>query len=159
MDELLPAREFTLASTAAGVGFYGLLAAVLMALPTVATLAVGGAVVNVFHPGLWPLWSWYFVVVLGACMVLEVVKYRTGRWTPRLAHLNLALSLAFAGPVLGLLLTGRLLDSQGLAAAQTHFGFATGPSIAVLAVLIAGLTAWDVVDAYRRAARPARVAG
>ena len=160
LDELVPAREFTLAETVASIGFFGLLAAILLAVPNLPILALGGSVVNVFHPGLWPAWIWYFVVVLGASMVLEVVKYRTGRWTHPLAVTNVVLSLAFALPLLALLLTDRLLDPDGLAQLQSYLGWS---SISVpktgLAVIVVVAITWDIVDAFRKAARPMRLAG
>lgn len=160
LDDLVPAREFSLVETVASIGFFALIAAVLLAEPNLPILVLGGSVVNVFHPGLWPVWIWYFVLVLGASMVLEVVKYRTGRWTPRLALTNLGLSLAFALPLLALLLTDRLLDPVGMAQLQTHLGWwsTSVPKTGLATIVVIGL-AWDNVDAFRKAARPMRLAG
>lgn len=160
LDDLVPAREFTLLETAFTVGFYGLLAALLLAVPNLSTLALGGSVVNVFHPGLWPAWIWYFVLVLGASMVLEVVKYRTGRWTQPLAVTNVVLSLVFALPLLSLLLTDRLLDPDGMARLQSLLGWSAVdiPKFGLAAIVVVTI-AWDIVDAFRKASRPMRLAG
>lgn len=54
------------------------------------------------NPDLWTLWMPALVVVLGASLVLEIVKYRIGVWTVPLAVVNTLLNAAFAGIVVWL---------------------------------------------------------
>ncbi len=161
LDELAPAREFTMVETAVGIAFYGVLAAVLLAVPASPTFTTtDGRQMDIFDAGLWPGWIRYFVLVLVATMVFEVIKYRRGRWTYRLAWINVGLNVAFAVPALVLLLTDRLLDPAGMAAASTQLGWlSVNVSTVVVALVIVVAVAFDIVDSFRKAARPARVAG
>lgn len=104
------------------------------------------------NPELWSNWLPLILVLLVAEMVFEVVKYRIGRWSTRLAGVNTLVGAAFTAPIVYLAATDRLLNPAAVAEIQTGWpGFdpsATNTIIIVSAVLI---WAWDSIDGYRRA--------
>jgi hypothetical protein len=72
-------------------------------------VTVGGAEVPVLNADLWFPWFLVLMGVLGASIVLEIIKYRVGRWTVSLAAVNTVLNAAFAGIVILLWSAGTLL--------------------------------------------------
>lgn len=69
-----------------------------------------GVQVPVLDPELWDFWLPMLIVVLVASIVLEIAKYRAGRWNTRLAVVNTILNVAFAGIVLWMSATSGLLN-------------------------------------------------
>ncbi len=65
----------------------------------------------VLNPDAWVPWMLLLTVVLLASIVVEIVKYRIGRWTVALAVLNTVLNLVFAGIVVWLWQTGSLFST------------------------------------------------
>lgn len=161
LDELAPAQEITLAGVTTSISSYGLVAALLLSLPQLPALTwPGGQTSPVFRADLWPGWVWFFVILLGASAVLEVVTYCRRRWTRRLAIVNLGLGVVFVVPVLVLLLSDQLIEPAAMAQAQAYLGWSRpGLLTVVVAALIVVVATWDAVDAFRRAARPIRHAG
>lgn len=116
--------------------------------------AADGSAVPFFDPDLASFWIPYFVTVLGAEIIFEIVKYRVGHWNWTLATVNLALNAVFAVPAIYLLSATEVVN-QGFFDAL-GFGTAPGPgdvatNVAIAA--IAGIAIWDVFDGFRKAAR------
>lgn len=137
----------------ASVVFLSLVIAVL-ALSTSISPATDaqGSMVPFFDPDLWSFWMPYFIVILGAEIVFEVIKYRAGRWTWSLASVNLVLNLAFAVPAIYLLSTDQLINPSFF----SEMGWGDGPtatdlSIRLVIAGIAGVTVWDVFSGFRNA--------
>lgn len=153
LPEAATAGEPKLGEMIASVVFLSLMIAVL-ALSTSVSPATDaqGSMVPFFDPELWSFWMPYFIVILGAEIVFEVIKYRVGRWTWSLASVNLVLNLAFAVPAIYLLSTDQLINP----AFFTEMGWGTGPSASDLSIRlviagIAGVTVWDVISGFRNA--------
>ncbi len=83
------------------------------------TFSADGPSIPILDPSLSSFWVPFLVAVLLASVVLEVVKYRVGRWTIPIAAVNTALSLAFAVPAIWLATTGRLLNPEFMSAVAT----------------------------------------
>jgi hypothetical protein len=113
-----------------------------------------GAVIPLFHPGLWSGLLPLLVVILVAIAVLQVIVFLAGRWTMPFAAVHAVLQLAFAVPVVGLALTGSLIN-PAFAEALGWPALAEGRGIpmVVLAASVAGITGWEIVSAFRRASR------
>ncbi len=73
-------------------------------------VTVDGVLVPVLNSAAWSPWITLLLVVLLAMVVLEIVKYRAGRWTPRLATWNTVLNLGFVSIVVVLWAQGSLLS-------------------------------------------------
>lgn len=112
-----------------------------------------GAAIPLFDPDLWSFWLPFLIAVLILEIVFELVKYRVGRWTWALASVNLALGVLFAVPAIYLLTTERLFNT----AFFEELGWAGAPEaggalIVVTVISIVGITVWDIVDGFRKAA-------
>jgi hypothetical protein len=104
-------------------------------------------------PALWRSWLPVLLAVLVASIGLEIAKYRAGRWTRRLVAVNAALDLAFAVPVVWLLLSHRLLN-PGLVQRFAWLREGGVDDVArVGVVVIAAITIWDVIDSAVKARR------
>lgn len=108
-----------------------------------------GAFVPIFDPAMWDFWIPFLIAVLAAELLLEVVKYRAGRWTWPLASLNLAVNAAFAIPVIYLLLSDRLFNPAFFEALNITVLLDVSVPVAVAVIVALGL--WDVVDGFRKA--------
>jgi hypothetical protein len=111
-----------------------------------------GRDVPVLDPDLWTFWLPLVLVLLVAEMVFEVVKYRAGGWSHRLATVNVVLGAVFAAPLVYLSATDRLLNPDAVAGIQEHWsGF--DPDAAHTVVLVSALViwAWDAFDGWRKA--------
>ncbi|MFJ6197673.1 permease prefix domain 1-containing protein [Micromonospora sp. NPDC092111] len=114
----------------------------------------GGERIPLLDPTLWRSWLPVLAAVLVASLVLEVVKYRTGRWTWSLVAVNALLDLAFAVPVVWLLLTERLLNPDLVARfSWLRDGDGLGIATRVSVVVVAAITLWDVVESVVKARR------
>lgn len=106
----------------------------------------------ILDPDLWSFWLPLILVLLVAEMAFEIVKYRAGSWTFRLATVNVVLGAAFAAPLVYLAGTDQLLNPAAVAAIQedwSGFDVGTANSVIVLAALL--IWAWDSVDGWRKA--------
>ena len=117
-------------------------------------VADDGSPISIFDPDLWDFWFPFFIVVLAAEIVFEVVKYRVGRWTWGLASVNLALNALFAIPAIYLLASDQIFNPEFFEA--LGWGSAPGESstvVTVSIVVIALVTIWDTIDGFRKARR------
>ncbi|SCF22940.1 hypothetical protein GA0070216_10757 [Micromonospora matsumotoense] len=115
-----------------------------------------GQRIPLLDPALWTSWLPVLAAVLLAGLVLEVVKYRTGRWTWPLVAVNALLDLAFAVPLIWLVLTDRLLNPDLV----DRFGWlrdgnGLGVASRVTVVVVAAITLWDFVESVVKARRSA----
>ncbi|KWV29842.1 permease prefix domain 1-containing protein [Micromonospora rifamycinica] len=116
--------------------------------------------IPLLDPALWTSWLPVLAAVLLAGLVLEVVKYRTGRWTWPLVVVNALLDLAFTVPLIWLVLTDRLLNPDLV----DRFGWlrdgdGLGVAGRVTVVVVAAVTLWDLVDSVLKARRSATRTG
>lgn len=77
-------------------------------------VSIDGTAVSVLDPASWSPWIVSLLVLLLAMVILEIIKYRVGRWTLRLVTWNTVFNLGFASIVLTLWAQGTLL-SEGIA--------------------------------------------
>jgi hypothetical protein len=113
-----------------------------------------GAVVPLFSPDLPAIWFPALVGVLVWIGVLQVVVYVVGRWTTPLAIGNALLQLAFSVPIVGWALTGSLINPAFAAEiGWPPLADANGPAMLGLAAGVTLVTAWEIVDPFRRARR------
>lgn len=160
--ESLPAATETgdakLGEMIASVAFLSVMIAVLALSASVSPVTnAQGSMVPFFNPDLWSFWLPYFIVILAAEIVFEVVRFRVGRWTWPLASVNLVLNLAFAVPAIYLLSTDQLINP----AFFTEMGWGDGPistdlTIRLVIAGIAGVTLWDAYSGFRNAWRRRR---
>jgi hypothetical protein len=108
----------------------------------------------------------FWVPVIAATLVLQAILqigvYARGRWTTRLAALNAVVGIAFAAPVVVLALQGRIVDPAfGVAIGFPQLGAADGITMILVAIGVTLVSAWDILDAFRRAriARSAAITG
>lgn len=145
--------EVKLGEMIATVGFLSATIAVLALSASVSPVSdARGAAVPFFDPDLWSFWLPYFIVVLGAEIVFEVVKFRVGRWTWGLATVNLLLNLLFAVPAIYLLVTNQVFNPDFFA----EIGWRTEPVasdfvIRIAIATIALVAVWDAFSGYRKA--------
>jgi hypothetical protein len=148
-------RQITLTDTAAAIGWLVLVIAYLPLQHFHSFVpASDGGNLPILDPALWSFWLPFLIAVLVATIGLEIAKYRAGRWTWPLVAVNAVLDLAFAVPVVWLLLTDRLLNPEFVA----HFDWlGRGDnlnSVATLAVVGTILVVlWDIVDSVVKAYR------
>ncbi|WP_245714932.1 hypothetical protein [Micromonospora inyonensis] len=113
-----------------------------------------GGDVPVLDPALWNFWLPILIAVPVLCIGLEIVTYRVGRWTWSLVAMNAALNLAFAAPVVWLLLTDRLINPELV---RRFDWLAEGDNLdTVTAAVVSGtvlVALWDVVDSAVKAYR------
>ncbi len=113
-----------------------------------------GELIPLFNPDLWNGWMPALIAVLLSIAALTGVVFLIGRWTMPLAILHAVLQLAFAVPVAALALTGSLIN-PAFADALGWPQLAEGDGLAMIA-LAAGVvlvTAWEIVEVFRRARR------
>ncbi|HEV7741690.1 MAG TPA: permease prefix domain 1-containing protein [Pseudolysinimonas sp.] len=151
-----------LSDTIAGVVWYAIVAGAMIWAQVVslyrADTGGSGAPIPVFDPAL-GLWQAYFLALPLIAIVLRIVLYRLRRWTWPLAAISFAGDLAFAVPVLWLLLNGRLLNPVFLAQLPDGVAplFAPGGAVTIVAVLvfIAGAVG-NIADTAVKTARASR---
>lgn len=111
-----------------------------------------GTPIPVLDPDLWKGWLPALIGLLLAEMAFELVRYRAGGWTTRLAVANTVLAVAGSGLVAWLAATDRLLNplfvQQGQASWSAFDPTAVNISVLLSAVVIA---LWDIVDGWRKA--------
>jgi hypothetical protein len=110
-------------------------------------------------PALWPWWIGGLFVLMAIEAGLQVVVFLVGHWTIALAICNALIDLAVAVPALMLLASGRLINSAFFPAMIPDDGAEVGAIVAVVTGFgIAGVTLWDIVDAFLKARRSRRPA-
>ncbi|WP_089155738.1 permease prefix domain 1-containing protein [Micromonospora sp. NBS 11-29] len=112
-----------------------------------------GSRLPVLDPALWSFWLPALIVVLAATIGLEIAKYRAGRWTWPLVAVNALLNLAFAAPVVWLLLTDRLLNPELIERFAWLREGGADDVTRIAAVVTVVIAAWDVIDSAVKARR------
>lgn len=119
---------------------------------------VGDPALQVLDPDLTLGWQAAAVGVLVLDVVVTVLAWRVGRWTPGVAAVNVAVNLAAAGVWLWLLLTDRLLTDLPSVLAE-RFGTEAADWSAAVPVVAAGIIivfGWDAIASLVRAWRTSR---
>lgn len=117
-----------------------------------------GAAIPFLAPELWAWWIPYFVVVLVAELVFAIVLYRRRVWSLGLAVGNIVLTLAFAVPMIVLLLTDSFVNPAFSAQLSDvpellQLGEQT---MVVAAIAIGAISLWECIDGVLKAARAHR---
>ncbi|MEV1145322.1 hypothetical protein [Micromonospora sp. NPDC049799] len=150
-------RDVTLADACASIVALALTLGFLVWQHFQTLIPAGGDRLPILDPALWTSWLPVLLAVLAASMGLEFAKYRARRWTWRLVVVNAVLDLAFALPVIGLLLTDRLLNPEFV---QRFEWLRDGGNLDTVAggivVGVAAVTIWDLIDSVVKARRAAR---
>ena len=114
----------------------------------------GGPSIPILNPALSTLWIPILIVILLASITLELIKYRTGRWTIPLAAVNSLLSLSFAFSAIFIIASDQLLNSEFTAAITAgEFGTFIDLIPTMIAWIIAVVTAFDVTEGWWKALR------
>lgn len=148
LPEVHTDRQITTTDTAAAIGWLALVIAYLPIQQFRSFISDdNGGNLPILDPALWSFWLPYLIVVLVATIGLEIAKHRAGRWTWSLFGANVLLDLAFALPVIWLLLTDRLLNPEFVARFEWLGRGDNLDTVATVAVVVTILvTAMDVVD-------------
>ncbi|WP_207454999.1 permease prefix domain 1-containing protein [Desertivibrio insolitus] len=113
-----------------------------------------GAPIPLFEPALWSFWLPYFAVLILAEIPIAVAAWCTGRYTTRLAWINVAQNVLFAVPALWLLFTERLFAAAFFEAlGQPGLDDARSPLVAVITAVTLGIVVWDCVDGFLKVRR------
>ncbi|MEE1622049.1 permease prefix domain 1-containing protein [Zafaria sp. Z1313] len=108
-----------------------------------------GAPIPALDPALWSFWLPFLVAVLVANTALEFLRYRARGWSCGFFAAHAVLSLAFAGPVVWLLLRDALINPAF--AERLDISPDAPASIAVILVIaVVVITVWDLVDSARK---------
>ncbi|WP_320067987.1 permease prefix domain 1-containing protein [Micromonospora sp. RTGN7] len=113
-----------------------------------------GERIPLLDPALWRSWLPVLVAVLLAGVVVELVKYRIGRWTWPLVAAKVALDLAFMVPLVWLLLDDRLLNPDLVRRytwLQDEGNWEAVTTIAVITTVV--IVVWDLIEGAIRARR------
>lgn len=148
-------RQVTLVDSCAAIVFLLVAVAFLPWQHFQPWLSGDGSRLPMIDPALWSFWLPALIVVLVATVGLEIAKYRAGRWTWPLVAVNAALNLAFAAPLVWLLLTDRLLNPALIERfAWLREGGAEDVA-QVATVVTAVVVVWDVIDSAVKARKAA----
>lgn len=109
------------------------------------------SLIPIIDPALNQFWIPWLVGVVLASLVLTVAVFVHGRWTIWLAGVNSALNLAFAAPVIWLLLNDRVLSPQFVDAMQQAPVQAPAFVPTLLAWIFAGVAVLDTAQSWWRA--------
>ncbi len=118
---------------------------------------IGDERVPILNPDLWSFWLPVLLVLLAAEAVFEIVKYRVGRWSVPLAATNTVLTAAFAIPFAILAWHGDLVNAEMLIGLDWPEGAESGSPLGMaIAIGIAAVSTWDVVEGWMNALRSGR---
>lgn len=113
-----------------------------------------GAEISLLAPDLWALWVPVLIAVLVVLAALHIVIYRVGRWTVPLAVAHTVLEVGFAAPVVYLALNGTLINvAFAEAIGWPPLAEASGPVMLWVAIGVALVTGWEILDGFRQAWR------
>ncbi|MEU4371166.1 permease prefix domain 1-containing protein [Micromonospora chersina] len=144
-------RQVTLVDSCASIVFLLVAVAFLPWQHFQPWLSGDGSRLPMIDPALWSFWLPALIVVLVATVGLEIAKYRAGRWTWPLVAVNAALNLAFAAPLVWLLLTDRLLN-PALVERFAWLREGGAEDVAQVATVVtAVVVVWDVIDSVVKA--------
>ncbi|MFD2766023.1 permease prefix domain 1-containing protein [Micromonospora eburnea] len=105
-------RQVTLVDTCASIAFLVIAIAFLPWQHFNPWISGDGSRLPMIDPALWGSWLPLLAAVLVASVGLEIAKYRARRWTWPLVTVKTVLDLAFAVPLVLLLLNDRLLNPE-----------------------------------------------
>lgn len=106
--------------------------------------------IPVLDPALWSFWIPYLFVLLALEVVFAVIIYLRG-WTWVLAGVNVLLNVAFIVPAMWLFLSGQLFAPEFLDV--IGWPWEGGDAVVtILAFVFIGVSVWDVIDGFRKAA-------
>ena len=108
--------------------------------------------IPVLDPALWSFWIPWFLVLIVVEIAFAIVIYLRG-WTWTMAGINVLLNVAFAVPALWLFLSGQLFAPEFVEAIGWPWGEASGVTVAVFVFAVIGVTVWDIIDGFLKAAR------
>lgn len=150
----VPQPRGSLGDLVATLTFQALLAGLLVWQQVRPPLSLDGVDVPVLDPHLWHSWFPVVLALMAVEAVFEVVKFRTGGWTTRLAVANVALGALFALPFVHLGATEQLLNPDAVLAIQQDWpGFSPGTTHAVVAFVAVAAWLWDSIDGFVRVRR------
>lgn len=109
-------------------------------------VTVDGVEVSALNAAVWAPWFVTLLGVLLASIILEIVKYRAGRWTIGLATVNTVLNAIVAGIVLWLANSGTLL-TPGVA------DLLPAAVVSLMPWLVVAIAAFDTVEGWWYAVR------
>jgi hypothetical protein len=112
-----------------------------------------GDAIPLFNPDLWSGWLPALIAILASIAALQIVVFLAGRWTILLAATHAVLEVAVAVPVIALALTGSLLNPVFADAIGWPLAEGRGPVMLALAAGVLLVTAWEILDGFRRAHR------
>ena len=141
LPELPRTPRGSLGDLVPSVVFLGLVAAAIVWQQFRSPVEDGGERLPLLDPDLWSFWLPLILVLIAAEMAFEVVKYRLGRWSSRLAVVNVVLGAVFAAPLVYLAATDRLLNPAAVAAIQDEWS-AFDPGVVNTIVIITSLLIW-----------------
>ena len=137
------------ADLVASLTYVAVLIAALLWDQFVGFVFVGGEGVPLIDPALWANWIPVLLALLVAEAGFAIVLYRTGRWTPALAIVNVVLALGFAVPLIVLIAQGSLFNPAFFdAASGTDAAEVASVVGIVVACSIAAVALWDIVDGF-----------
>lgn len=113
-----------------------------------------GQQILLLDPSLTGLWLPALIAVLVGLVGFRIVLHVVGRWTVPMALAHAALALAFALPIVYLALNG-ILVNPAFAAEIGYPPLANGdgPVMIIVAIGVTLVTAWEIFDGFRQAAR------
>lgn len=147
----LPSSRGSLGETVTNVAFLAVLGALIVGQQLRPAIDAPGGDVPVLDPDLWSGWLPLVLVALVAEAAFEVIRYRLGGWTPRLAGLNVVTGALFAAPVLYLAASDRLLNPAAVAGIQEHWSDFDAGQVHTVVIVVALLSwAWDSIEGWRK---------
>ncbi len=136
----------------ASLTFLGFLAAAIVWQQLRSPIHDAGDRLPVLDPDLWSFWLPVILVLLAVEAAFEVVKYRAGGWSSRLATVNVLLGALFAAPLVYLAATERLLNPAAVQAVEADWsGFDASVAHTVVLVTSVLIWVWDGIDGWRKA--------
>lgn len=113
-----------------------------------------GDSIPVLNPDLWSFGIPAFIALLLASAVFEVVKYRAGTWSVRLAVVNLTLNAAFVVLTGWLALSGDIVNPELYAVIDWSPNVGGSDPIGLLTAISVGvICAWDSAEGFYHALR------
>ena len=149
-----PTRQVTLGETVGTV--LGLLVgiAALVWQRSGAQVSDSAGSIPLLNPDLWTFWLPALLVLMSAAVVVQLLAYARGRWTPALAGLRVAGDLVFGVVGIVLLMTQQVLNPAFFAELGHEEWADPGAPLSVGIAWVIGVgVAIDVVDIIRKARR------
>ena len=157
LDDLpeVTVNRISLGDTLASITGLSLVALFLLWQPTYQeSFDPGGPSIPILNPELSTSWIPALTIILLASITLEIIKYRTGKWTILLAAANSLLSLTFAFSAIYLIVSDQLLNSEFTSIVTAgEFGNFVDLVPTLIAWVIAVVTVFDVTEGWWKAVR------